>query len=154
MRTDHAEKFYRDRDDRFVERLRTSVRWIGKAEETLRRCALHAPLGMMTAAKRRFIAAMDARLHLSPLFAAIVTRDETGTKMKPDPYGLLLLAERLGVAPEFCLYVGDQHVDVQAAKNARMSACLLKTKETPDGAAVEANMVIERIEELAELLGY
>ena len=108
----------------------------------------------MTGSKRRFVDAMDDRLSLSSLFAAIVTRDDTGTKMKPDPYGLLLLAERIGIAPKACMYVGDQYVDVQAAKNAYMSCCLLKTKETPEGAIKGADMVIDKIEELVKILGY
>ncbi len=148
------EHFYHDRDNRFASLLREHVQWTGGAQKTLQRCAALGPLGMMTGSRRRFVDAMDERLHLSSLFATIVTRDDTGTKMKPDPYGLLLLAERIGIAPTACMYVGDQHVDVQAAKRAHMSACLLTTKETPEGATVGADFVIDKIEDLMEILGY
>ena len=151
--TEQNERFYRDRDDRFDDLLRKKVEWIGKAEKTLQHCKAHALLGMMTGSKRRFINAMDARLHLSSLFTAIVTRDDTGIKMKPDPYGLLLLAKQIGIAPQDCLYVGDQHVDVQAAKNAKMSVCLLERTETPEGAAKGADFVIRKIEGLVGVVG-
>lgn len=152
--TEHAEQFYQDRDNRFADLLRKKVEWTGKAEKTLQLCAARAPLGMMTGSKRRFVDAMDSRLNLSSLFTAIVTRDDTGIKMKPNPYGLLLLAEQIGVAPAACMYVGDQYIDVQAAKNAQMSVCLLTTKETPGGAEKEADFVIDTIEKLVGILGY
>ncbi len=149
---EHGKQFYSDRDDRFSALLREKVEWTGAAEKVLKQCAAKAPLGVMTGSKRRFVDAMDERLHLSSLFTVIVTRDDTGTKMKPDPYGLLLLAKGLGVAAADCLYVGDQGIDVRAAENARMSVCLLITKETPDGAGKGADFVIERIEDLVGIL--
>lgn len=42
------------------------------------------------------------------------------TKVKPDPEGLLLAVERLGVKKEDVLYVGDSFVDAKAAEAAGM----------------------------------
>ena len=42
------------------------------------------------------------------------------TKVKPDPEGLLLAVEQLGVKKEEVLYVGDSYVDAKAAEAARM----------------------------------
>lgn len=42
------------------------------------------------------------------------------TKVKPDPEGLLLAVNRLGVKIEDALYVGDSYVDAQAAEAAGM----------------------------------
>jgi len=42
------------------------------------------------------------------------------TKVKPDPEGLLLAVNRLGVKMEDALYVGDSYVDAQAAEAAGM----------------------------------
>lgn len=39
---------------------------------------------------------------------------------KPSPLGALALADRLGVRPEECLYVGDTNTDMQTGKRARM----------------------------------
>ena len=38
--------------------------------------------------------------------------------MKPDPTGLFLAMERLGVAPEECVYCGDSSVDMDTGANA------------------------------------
>ena len=42
------------------------------------------------------------------------------TKVKPDPEGLLLAVEKLGVKTEDALYVGDSYVDAMAAEAAGM----------------------------------
>ncbi len=149
----NPEQFYRDRDDLFTELVRTKIEWIDGTEAVLKKCAMNYPLGMMTGSRRGFIDAMDDRLKLSSLFSSIITRDDTGTKMKPDPYGLLLLAERLGVKAEDCLYVGDQKVDVQAAKNAGMASCHVRWKQTPDNAEKGADYVIESIGDLLDIVG-
>ena len=39
---------------------------------------------------------------------------------KPDPTGVLKMAQRLGVELKDCLYVGDSEVDIQTAKNANI----------------------------------
>jgi HAD superfamily hydrolase (TIGR01549 family) len=39
-------------------------------------------------------------------------------RVKPDPEGLLLASQRLGVAPSRCIYVGDDENDVRAARSA------------------------------------
>ena len=40
-------------------------------------------------------------------------------KLKPDPEALLVAAEKLGIEPSGCIYVGDDANDVQAAKAAQ-----------------------------------
>ena len=39
---------------------------------------------------------------------------------KPDPTGALMLAERAGVKPEDCLYIGDTNTDMLTGKAAGM----------------------------------
>ncbi len=39
---------------------------------------------------------------------------------KPDPTGALHIAERFGVSPEECLYLGDTNTDMQTGKRAGM----------------------------------
>ncbi|MFM2090451.1 MAG: hypothetical protein RLZZ127_940 [Planctomycetota bacterium] len=41
---------------------------------------------------------------------------------KPDPRGLLVAAQRLGIPPAACCYVGDSPVDLAAARGAGMRA--------------------------------
>ena len=56
---------------------------------------------------------------LLPLFSVIVTYEDT-VAHKPDPAPLLYAAEKLSIAPEDCVYVGDADTDVVAAKAAGM----------------------------------
>ncbi len=43
-------------------------------------------------------------------------------KRKPDPEAPLYVAEKLGVLPSKCAFVGDSEVDIETAKNAGMCA--------------------------------
>jgi N-acetyl-D-muramate 6-phosphate phosphatase len=150
--TEGADQFYQERNDLFDMLLRQKAQWIGDAETALQECAKQVPLGLMTGSARRFIDAMDSRLHLSKLFRALVTYDDTGVKMKPDPYGLLLLAETIGIDPTDCVYVGDQLVDVQGARAAGMKSCLIPSTYTPKGTEHEADIVLHNIGEIISLL--
>ena len=52
------------------------------------------------------------------------------TKVKPDPEGLLLAVEKLGVKIEDALYVGDSYVDAMAAEAAGMKFAAVLTGNT------------------------
>jgi HAD superfamily hydrolase (TIGR01549 family) len=53
-------------------------------------------------------------------------QDDAGSRLKPDPAGLLSVASDLGVAPESAVYVGDRvEVDAVAARRAGMRAYIL-----------------------------
>lgn len=49
-----------------------------------------------------------------------VTGHREGRAHKPDPSGALMIAEKLGCAPEEILYVGDSGIDMQTASRANM----------------------------------
>lgn len=49
-------------------------------------------------------------------------REQEGIPRKPDPAGLIMCAEELGVSPDRCAYVGDSAGDITAAHNAGMFA--------------------------------
>lgn len=46
--------------------------------------------------------------------------EKSGVKRKPSPDMVLLAAEKLGVSPEECVYIGDSEVDVETARSAGM----------------------------------
>ncbi len=53
-------------------------------------------------------------------FFDVIMGDGQGVKLKPDPEGALLMAERLGAIPSQCLYFGDTNTDMITGKNAGM----------------------------------
>jgi nicotinate-nucleotide--dimethylbenzimidazole phosphoribosyltransferase len=63
------------------------------------------------------VRALLATIGLDELLEVVVTSADVGAA-KPDPSGILLALERLGVAPADALFVGDADVDAQAASAA------------------------------------
>jgi pyrophosphatase PpaX len=78
-------------------------------------------LGIVSAKRRETIELAFAAVPLGHLFDVVVGGDET-QRHKPDPEPLLLAAERLGMQPVTCAYVGDSPFDIRAAKAAGMHA--------------------------------
>jgi phosphoglycolate phosphatase-like HAD superfamily hydrolase len=58
---------------------------------------------------------------LSERFKVVVGGDEV-PRPKPDPAGIRLACQRLGVAPRAVAYLGDATVDVEAARRAGAQA--------------------------------
>lgn len=50
----------------------------------------------------------------------IIQGQEEGIPRKPSPEGAWMIAERFGVKPEECMYVGDTNTDMQTGKRAGM----------------------------------
>ena len=48
----------------------------------------------------------------------LICGDDGSFKPKPDPQGLFRILEKLQIAKEDCLYVGDTEIDMQTGKNA------------------------------------
>jgi len=134
------------RDDHYCELLRGAELWLPGAREALRRMRPR-PVGIVTTAWRRYYDVIDETHGLSGLVDAVVTIDAAPGRGKPDPTTLLLGAEQLGVAPEDCLYVGDQPFDVDGARNAGMRSCLVPQAHTPPG--LTADLVVRSLDELA-----
>jgi len=65
------------------------------------------------------------RLGLAELFDAVVFCGDAGWR-KPDPRPFLMAAEKLGVGPSSCLFVGDRpDWDLRGARAAGMEAVLI-----------------------------
>jgi phosphoglycolate phosphatase len=75
--------------------------------------------GVVTNKAARFTTPLMARLGLDARAACIVCGD-TAARPKPHPDPLLHAAASLGIAPDQCLYVGDDRRDVLAARAAGM----------------------------------
>lgn len=85
--------------------------------QALERAAL--PWGIVTNKHARFALPVVRGLGLEPRAAALVCGDTTAHS-KPHPEPLLEAARRAGVAPQACVYVGDDLRDMQAGRAAGM----------------------------------
>ena len=73
---------------------------------------------------------------------------------KPDPTLLHRLMDRMGADPEKTLFVGDSDVDIQTAKNGKLTSCgvLWGFRSREELIAAGADHLAETAEELAKLL--
>jgi len=111
-------------------------------------------LGIVTAKRRVTVELAFDVLPLRHLFETVVGGDETH-RHKPDPEPLLLGAERLGVDPADCAYVGDSPFDIRAAKAAGMFAVAVTWGGIHERAKLEAedpDAIVENAEELFAVL--
>jgi pyrophosphatase PpaX len=111
-------------------------------------------LGIVTAKRRATVALAFDVLPLDHLFETVVGGDETKGH-KPDPEPLLLAAERLGVDPGDCAYVGDSPFDIRAAKAAGMLAVAVTWGGIHERAKLEAehpDALVDDAEELYAVL--
>jgi pyrophosphatase PpaX len=88
--------------------------------------------------------------HLVDVVAALEDTD----RHKPDPAPLLHGANRLGVDPAGCVYVGDAVVDVEAAHAAGMAAVAVTWGAGEEGALAAAGplALVRRVPDLSALL--
>lgn len=77
--------------------------------------------GIVTNKAERFALPLTAALRLG---AAVVIGGDTTGHAKPHPAPLLEGARRLGVAPQACLYVGDDERDMVAGRAAGMATAV------------------------------
>jgi len=117
---------------------------------------LHAQdyvLGSVTNKVAQFTIPLLKDLGIYDDFAVVVAGD-TLDKKKPDPAPLLFAAERMGVAPEDCLMVGDSISDVKAARAAGFQIVCMPYGYNHGNDIREANpdAVIDSLEDLDTLL--
>ena len=110
-------------------------------------------LGVVTSKKRQPCLMTTDDLDFTQFFHAIVTEEDTAPRIKPLPDPLLLAAAQLGVAPERCLYVGDNPDDIIAAHAAGMRAVAVGWTLRPreELLALNPEAIIETAGELLEL---
>lgn len=77
------------------------------------------PWGVVTNKPSRYADPLMAALALDVHSVATICPDHLA-RSKPDPEGLLLAADRAGVDPARCIYVGDHVRDIEAGRRAGM----------------------------------
>lgn len=77
------------------------------------------PWGVVTNKQERFTLPLLEKLGVRDRAACVVGGDTTG-QSKPHPEPLLAASRAIGVAPDSCVYVGDDRRDVEAGRAAGM----------------------------------
>jgi phosphoglycolate phosphatase len=93
--------------------------------ETLDALRAVAPLAVLTNKPQRATGRILGALELEAYFARVVGGD-TPLGRKPDPAGLLHLAEATGVPPDATVLVGDSPIDRETARRAGARICLAR----------------------------
>jgi phosphoglycolate phosphatase len=93
--------------------------------------------GIVTNKALRFAAPLVAGLELEHRAAVLIGGDST-PHAKPHPAPLLEAARRLGLAPERCVYVGDDQRDVVAGRAAGMATIAAAWGYLGAGDAIDA----------------
>ncbi len=121
--------------------------------EMLARLAATYPLALLSNKGEELSRLVLRGLDLDRFFREILGGDSLRTR-KPDPAGLYLLAERLGVPVERLMLVGDTRIDAEAARNAGCAFALVEWGfPRPTGVdALQADLRIGRAEELVSAL--
>ena len=81
--------------------------------------------GIVTNKAERFALPLMKLLGYSTRAACIIGGDTTG-KLKPHPEPLYAAAKAINIAPEHCLYVGDDERDIQAGRAAGMKTIAVR----------------------------
>jgi HAD superfamily hydrolase (TIGR01549 family) len=132
----------------YIQALTEEVEWYDDALEVVDYFSRRMPIGVVTSATRANIEAIDAKLGIRSRFNVFLDRQDTQGIKKPDPYPLRLGAEKLSVQTSNCTYVGDQTVDMLAAKASGMKGYLIHREHTPECAFEHASEVLVKLQEL------
>ena len=101
--------------------------------------------GIVTNKAERFALPLMKLLGYSTRSACVIGGDTTG-KMKPHPEPLYAAAKAIQIAPEHCLYVGDDERDIQAGRAAGMKTIAVRYGylNGSDPAAWGADAVVDK----------
>ncbi len=122
--------------------------WYPGAEKVVAQLQqLGVPTGILTRNMREAVELTLSRLQIQ--VEDVITREDCPPK--PDPAGLLMIADRWKLPPGNCIYVGDFVFDIQAARNAGMQSWLFRNG--PHSAyEVEADQVFGHFDHFLPLL--
>lgn len=130
--TDDVEKIKQDWNDMAFEKYRTQVPYKKGALEFLQWCKANGKkLGVATSNSRELVDNVGKVLGYDQYFDCIMTGCEA-KRGKPFPDIYLLVAKRLGVAPERCIVFEDIVQGIQAGKAAGMTVFAVEDAYSAD----------------------
>ncbi len=145
--------FFREVDRLFVQEGRRYLTPLGRPAQTLARFhALGLPLGIATNDGEANARIQAEILGLTALLSAVYGHD-SGFGSKPAPGMVEAFASLTGLKPSEIALVGDTKHDLDTAKAAGAQAILVRCGPQPvDGFADEADLIVDSVEHLAELM--
>ncbi len=110
--------------------------------------------GIVTNKAERFALPLMKLLGYGTRSACVIGGDTTG-KMKPHPEPLYAAAKAIQIAPEHCLYVGDDERDIQAGRAAGMKTIAVRYGylNGSDPAAWGADAIVDKPLNIINFLG-
>lgn len=106
-------------------------------------------LGLVSNVGSKAINSAINKLELDDIFEIVITRNHV-SRLKPDPEGLLIVANSLKINPDSILFTGDSYDDLGAAEAANMKSCYLSGGQdeinVDDG--IQPDFIIARLKEL------
>jgi hydrogenase expression/formation protein HypE len=114
---------------------------------------LNLPVGIITRNSRQSVACALKNFSTVTVddFYPLISRDDP-VKFKPDPQGVLLAAEKMGVPVENLLVVGDYIFDTQAGKRAGAITVLLDHQDGKDLTLAESDFTITGLDEVRTIV--
>lgn len=110
----------------YADNLCRETRLFAGIPELLNRLEARAlPWGVVTNKAERFTFPLLDLLRVRSRSACVIGGDTTG-KIKPHPEPLLAASRAIGLAPQSCIYVGDDRRDVEAGQAAGMKTAIAK----------------------------
>jgi HAD superfamily hydrolase (TIGR01549 family) len=130
-----------------------NFRPVDGVSETLEDLSHRYHLGIVTTRSRKDASTFLAQEGLTDIVQVIAGREDTW-RLKPHPSPIRFAADKLGVAVERCLMVGDTTVDILAARSAgaRSAAVLSGFGEEEELERAGADLVLESASELRNLM--
>lgn len=110
------------------------------AAETIKTLAQQYSLGLVTSRVRESVYNAPELAKLQTYFSVSIAYQDT-VEHKPHPEPLLLAAQKLGVKPEACVYIGDVENDIVAARAANMKSIIYSPHHFPAADACTSSFI-------------
>lgn len=142
-----AAELRRLKDPVYHDLLRREIRLVPGARAALERLRARFPLAVATNSQAADVGFVLEHFALTPLFAAVVTREHY-VEAKPAPDAFTAAAARLGVPPARCVVVEDASKGMRAAAAAGCGCIGFPHGYTADDDTSTAQAVIRSLDEL------
>lgn len=138
------EEFYGKKNACYRKLAQEKLRAVPGAPELLSFAKDHfIPCGIVSGSKRTSIEDSLDILNLRSFFSCIVSYEDAGSRLKPDPFSFLLAAEKIGVTPSKCCAFEDAKSGIQSGKAAGMFCVGIRNGANITEDLGDANIILD-----------